>query len=244
MPFRTEVATTFELHAALAHRVAATAAQGRIPLVLSGNCGAALGTVAGLALAGAADVGVVWLDAHGEFNTPDTTTSGFLDGMGLATMTGHAWRALAAAVPGFRVLSAERLLLVGTRDLDPAEAELLRRSRVGVADAERIRRDGVERVLGPALDALAAHVRRVYLHLDVDVLDPTGGRGNAFASPGGLSADDVLATVAAVRRRFAVAAAGIASYDPAGDADGRVARLAARVLGAVSLHARASSSGA
>ena len=69
----------------------------RFPLVLAGNCNAAVGVVAGLG-PGAA---VLWCDAHADFNTPETTTGGFLDGMGLATVTGRCWTSMAARVPGF-----------------------------------------------------------------------------------------------------------------------------------------------
>jgi arginase len=228
--FQAEVHTTFELHGRLAGRVAAAVARGRIPVTLSGNCGAAIGAVAGLALAGIRDVGVVWLDAHGEFNTPDSTESGFIDGMGLATLTGRAWATMAARVPGFRALPAKRLLLVGTRELDRAERALLEDADVPMATAELINARGIQAALGPALDALAADVRLVYLHVDVDVLDPAEGRGNAFAPPGGLTAATVLDAVRAVRERFDIVAAGVASYDPACDARSEVARFATRVL--------------
>jgi arginase len=231
--FRTEIATHFELCAHVADRTARAVRAGRRPVVLSGNCGIALGTVAGLASAGLADVGVVWLDAHGEFNTPDTTASGFLDGMGLATLTGRCWRALAARVAGFVPVPDERVLLAGLRDLDEAEGGVLGASGVRVVRAESVRDEGLLAAIEPALAALARRVKRVYLHVDLDVLDPLVGRANALAPAGGLTHGELLEAVRLVGDRFALLAAGIASYDPAYDADGGVFSAAVGVLDAV-----------
>ena len=91
-PFRAEIATAFELFGMLAKRVHEVTASGSFPLVLSGNCNATVGVIAGLAGASPKEkeeVGLIWFDGHADFNTPETTTSGFLDGMGLAIAVGH-----------------------------------------------------------------------------------------------------------------------------------------------------------
>jgi len=94
----TEVAAAFELSRAVAHAVAAAISSGAFPLVLSGNCGpAALGCIGGLS----GRPNVFWVDAHADFNTPETTVSGFLDGMALATLTGRCWSHFAQNIPGF-----------------------------------------------------------------------------------------------------------------------------------------------
>ncbi len=88
------------------------------------------------------------------------------------------------------------------------------------------------RALAAALDGLSPGSGKVYLHLDLDVLDPAkAGRANEFAPEGGLGPDELLAALRMVRGRFEVAACGIASYDPAVDGDGRVLRAAPRVRG-------------
>src|SRR5262249_14904010 len=96
--FPLEVGTTFDLVRRLAAGVRAALAAGHFPLVLAGNCFSALGTLAGLG----EEVGVAWFDCHGDFHTPETTPSGFLDGMALAGAVGLCWTKVAAAVPGFR----------------------------------------------------------------------------------------------------------------------------------------------
>lgn len=101
--FPTEIGTQFELHRTVAEVVAAAWRGGALPLVLSGNCNSAIGTVSGLqAAAPGARVGVVWFDGHGDCNTPETFEGTFLDAMGLSTLTGRCWQALCATVPGFR----------------------------------------------------------------------------------------------------------------------------------------------
>src|SRR5215208_6459379 len=95
--WRAEIRTTFELAAALAIAIRATCTAGRFPIILAGNCSAALGVGAALP----ANTPVLWMDAHADFNTPETTVGGFLDGMALAVLTGRCWRRLAEQIPGF-----------------------------------------------------------------------------------------------------------------------------------------------
>jgi arginase len=96
--FTTEIGTTFELNRLLAEQIGSTIRNKVFPIVLAGNCNSCLGTLAGIGQNG---LGIVWFDAHGDFNTPETTVSGFLDGMGLAMATGRCWRSLLRTIPGF-----------------------------------------------------------------------------------------------------------------------------------------------
>jgi len=215
----TEVATAFELDQLVSGRVREAVTGGEFPLVLSGNCNAAVGTISGV---GPEDLGVVWFDAHADFNTPETTTTGFTDGMGLAVAVGHCWRRMAEDVPGFSPVAEGDVVLAGVRDVQPAEEERLAASRVGVVGAGSFGREG-PRVLAETLDGLAAGAGRVYVHLDLDVLDAERvGRANGFAQEGGLDTGELLTALGLVAERFDVAAVGIASYDPSFDADGRV----------------------
>ena len=97
---------------------------------------------------------VLWLDAHGDYNTPETTTGGFLDGMALAMLTGRCWRAMTAQVPGFEPVAEKRVVMFGTRDLDSAGGELLRSSRI------RIQRSVAGRCETLIADNVAASVHR------------------------------------------------------------------------------------
>jgi arginase len=219
-----EVATAFELHALVSGQVRQAVVEGGFPLVLSGNCNtAAIGAIAG---ADSGRLGIVWFDAHGEFNTPETTTTGFIDGMGLAIAVGRCWKAMAKGVPGFAPVREENVVMAWVREVDAAEQERLDASKVAVVGAHLIEEQG-SRALAAALDDLRTRVGRVYVHVDLDVLDAEKvGKANEFAAEGGPDAEELQAALGMVRERFEVASAGMASYDPAFDADGRVLRSA------------------
>ena len=162
-----EVATAFELQGMISRQVRAALDEGQLPLVLSGNCNsAAIGSLAGV---GPEDLGIVWFDAHGEFNTPETTTTGFIDGMGLAIAVGHCWKEMVKGVPGFSPIPEENVIMAWVRAVDVAEQERFDASGVTVVgpDAEG---QGL-RALEDVLDGLRSRVGRVYVHLDLDVLD-------------------------------------------------------------------------
>src|SRR5687767_1204236 len=112
--WRAEIRTAFDLAAQVSRAVRAASASQAFPLILTGNCGAALGVVAGLG----GTPPVLWFDAHGDFNTPETTIGGFLDGMSLATLTGQCWTQLAKTIPDFEPVPENRVWLLGVRDLD------------------------------------------------------------------------------------------------------------------------------
>ncbi|MEP6692479.1 MAG: arginase family protein, partial [Gemmatimonadaceae bacterium] len=232
-PFRTEIATSFALANALADRVRNAIAQSRFPIVLAGNCGTSLGTVAGL---GDEPVAVIWLDAHGDFNTTDSTTSGFLDGMALATLTGRAWTGMAAGVAGHRAVAERRVALVGGRALDDAETAMLEHSQIALVRAERLLRLGAAAALVPVLDRIREHAGRVYLHIDLDVLDPREAHVNSFAEGGGVPLAMVREVIAVVAQRFEIVAAAMTAFDPQCDDDGRATAAALELLSAVADH--------
>jgi arginase len=203
-----ETSACFDVVRTLAATVADVVSRGDFPLVLAGNCHSSLGTCAGLGRS----VGVVWLDAHADFNTPETTRSGFFDGMALALLTGSCWRELRSTVRGQIPVPEDHVVLVA-RDLDPLEEERLSASRVLRAGPDD---------LPDALDTLRERVADVYLHLDLDVLDPSVGRANWFAVEGGLTLAQTQAAIDDVCDRFAVRAAALTAYAPSVDPEGAI----------------------
>ena len=205
-----EISAAFELARKVAEKVRRARTEGAFPIVLSGNCNAAVGTVTGC---GADGTGIVWFDAHGEATTPETTRSGFLDGMPISTLLGRAWQMLANSVPGFVPVAGNRVLLIDARAAEPAEIALLN-------DA------GVRRLLTPdqlaaSLQAVVKEVDQLYLHLDPDVLDPSVAAANQWTSAGGITAEDLIREITTTAQFVKTAALGIASYDPACDPEGR-----------------------
>ena len=222
--FPTEIGTAFELHRRVSEAVAEAARDGALPLVLSGNCNSAIGTVSGLQAADPdAPVGVAWFDGHGDCNTPDTFAGTFLDAMGLSTLTGRCWQALCATVPGFRPVPDGNVVLVGAHGADRGALGVLAASGMAHVRVTDVGAQGAAAALGPAFDAMARRgVGRVYVHLDVDVLDAAWAPANEFAPEGGLLPDQLAACVGEVMSRFVIAAAAVASYDPACDREDRV----------------------
>ena len=226
-PSAPEAERVFAIARELAGLVRAARADGALPVVVAGDCNSCLGTVAGCDPA--AGLGVVWLDAHADFDTPEDSASGSLDAMGLALLAGRGWAGLRATVPGLAPISERDVVLAGVRDLEPGQRDRLSRSAMrllpgaGRPDAE----------LAGALDDLRRRVSRVYLHVDLDVLDPGVGVANRYSAPRGLALDQLLAAIAAVTTRFEPAAVAITAYEPAADTDGRMAAAATRVVAAL-----------
>ncbi|HEX8647852.1 MAG TPA: arginase family protein [Thermoleophilaceae bacterium] len=220
-PDRPPIGRAFDLAARLSAHVREARERGDHPVVLAGNCNSALGTASGLD----GRVGVVWFDAHADFDTPDDNESGFFDVMGLSILTGTGWRALRETIPSFRPVREEDVVLAAVRDLEPYQRERLERSAITVVPG-RVEAGPFE----AAVDALAGRVDSVYLHIDLDAVDPSDGRANQYAAPGGPPAADLLARVELVRERLPVGATALTAYDPEADPERRVLALALELL--------------
>lgn len=221
-----EIASAFALAESLAEAVRSARRQHAFPLVLSGNCNSCLGTIAGLAdpPARAPNIGVAWFDAHADFNTPETSESGFLDGMALATLAGDCWGLLASGIRGFAPVPLARVALVGARELDRLEATRTRERSLTMIPAS-----GAAADVEATVNDCWAGADELYIHIDLDVLDPTEGRANSFATPGGLSLAGLRSTLSAMAAVRTIGAAAISAYDPGDDVDGRAGQAALEV---------------
>lgn len=241
-PFRTELAAILDLGEQVAAEVRGAVAGGRFPLVIGGDCGSSLGVTAALADAPTA---LVWFDAHGDLNTPQTTPSGFLDGMPLAMAMGHAHAEAVSAALRERRVPASLVLHVGARDLDPGERDLIAATGLAAPTSAELIGAGGEPadVLEPRLvelrRTLAGHARqsgqagaeRSYAHLDIDVVDPAEVPAVDFPTPGGLTVAQLVECLAAVQRHLPLAALSVSAYDPAvPDPDDRTLHNGLRVI--------------
>jgi arginase len=218
--FPTEVSTSFEISRQVAGYVHDAKQRKEFPIVMSGNCNAAaLGIISGMQN----NEGVIWFDAHGDFNTPETSTSGYLDGMSLAMVTGHCWQNLTTTIPGYKAVPENKVTLIGGHDLDPLEAAGLRASAITLISATNLRQHGDE------IYKSFPSVKSVYLHLDLDVLDPSFAKVNSFSQPGGLLPDELLRTLSLIKDKLEVVGIGITAYDPSMDPEQKVPVLVGEI---------------
>jgi arginase len=158
-------------------------------------------------------IGLVWFDAHGDFNTPRTTHSGMLGGMPVAVAAGlchGTWRQLAGQQA---VLPTDRIVMVDVRNLDPEEAALIAATDVTIG---RFGEDGGTEEIGVAVESLAGRVDHLYLHVDADVLDASEQPNHPTVEPNGPSLAATNAALARVMATGLVRAFGVVSMNPTG----------------------------
>jgi arginase len=211
--FPTEITTAFELNQTLAEHIRSLS-KNRFPLVLSGNCNSCAGTLSGISLD---QIGIIWFDAHGDFNTPDTSITGFLDGMGLAMATGRCWGSLLRQIPGYKAVPDSNVIHVGALDLDPEEKRMFEKAGIPLITNTSNDEGNFIGLFKNALKHLQRHVKSIYLHIDMDVLDMAPAKANHLALPGGLRVETVMDCLEIVKENFDIRACGIASVDPAFD---------------------------
>ena len=174
-----------ETCARVAVLVAHASTAGEIPLVLGGDHSVALGTLGGLAAAHGAG-GVLWIDAHSDINTPETSPSGNVHGMALAAALGLGGSEFESDAWPLPAVAPERVALIGTRQLDEGERRLLREAGVRVYTMSEIDRIGIERAIRESLDRVAGG-GFVHVSFDMDVLDPVVAPGVGTPVRGGLT---------------------------------------------------------
>ncbi len=226
-PDDNEIDTSFAVICRIAEAVHLSRESEKFPVVLSGSCFAAVGVVAGL---GERAPGVVWFDAHGDFNEPATSDSGYFDGMGLAILVGDAWQGLAAQVPGAAPVPESAVVLAGARALDEPERPRLERSAINHLPPASLADSAA---LVEAVGSMEPEPSGLYVHVDLDVLDADVARVNRYAAAGGISADELEAALTALLADERVRAVSLTAYEPELDPDGQVPPIAMRLLNVV-----------
>lgn len=179
-------------------------------LSVGGDCGVELAPVARAVARHGDSLAVVWFDAHADLNTPDTSPSGGFHGMVLRTLLGQGPSQLVPR-PEER-LSTRQVVLAGARALDPAERDFIESEQIRALSVQALREPGrlVSAVAGTG-------ARHVYIHLDLDVLDPEHFTSLSCPEPGGLHPDELRAALHALTRRFDFAGMAITEHAPGAD---------------------------
>jgi arginase len=170
----------------LAKKVEKCARSGHFPLVVGGDHSIVMGTMAGL-VKSRGPQGLIYIDAHGDFNTMDTTPSGNIHGMGLSACLGLGHPKLVNIGGVAPKVKAENVALIGVRELDEGEKQLIKKSDIYVATMRHVDEKGIHKVMKEAIEHVKDGTRGVHVTFDVDVLDPSEAPGTGTPVPGGLT---------------------------------------------------------
>jgi arginase len=200
---------------------------GRLPLFVGGDHSIAAGTLGGATHAGPA--GLIWIDAHGDFNTPESSPSGNLHGMPLAALLGRGAPELVnLGRPGPK-LSPKDVILIGVRDLDAQEKVLLRESGVKIYTMREIDTRGMAAVATEALERLG-HLPRLHVSLDMDSLDPNEAPGVGTPVPGGLTYREAHLLMEIIADCACVGSLDVVEINPILDERNHTAKIAVELI--------------
>ena len=218
-------------NAQLARLIAELAQAQAFPVILQSNCYAAIGVLAGLQSSAAQAtprLGMVWIDAHGDCNTPETTLSGMLSGMPVAIATGLCLNRLRKQGGLDPPMSARDVVMVCVRANDLLEQELIDRSGIEIVPVADI--NGDCRQLRAAMERLSRSVDLIYIHFDVDALDESEVASMWLTAPDGPMSTELAAALKIVTACPKVAAFGIADINPEKDIEGQMVQAALTVI--------------
>ena len=220
--FPTEITTCFELLDLSREEIIHAKEHRSLPIVLAGNCSGTVGVVAGFK---SNDTGVIWFDAHGDCETPETTTSGFLDGMGIPLLLNSCWQNLLSSYNLTSSLTGENIVLIGARDLSKSEEQFIKTNAIKYITVDEIKRSNTQRAKAIFFDLSSSGIQQVHLHIDVDVFDPAVAHSNSYEVKDGLARHEVLSLINCCMREMRVTSVTIASYDPSFDTDDSMLNL-------------------
>lgn len=216
----------------LASVVGAAVLSGHLALVLGGDHAVSIGSLAGAALS--RRLGVIWIDAHADINTPETSPSGHIHGMPLAFALGRGPEPLAGILAGNR-LRLDDLVYIGLRDVDAGERELLRDSGALVFTMDRVDALGIDGVVESAIQRLTNNgVEHVHVSFDLDVLDPTIAPGTGTKVPGGMTFREAHRLLTLLRQSdLPIVSVDVVELNPQLDPSGHSTEIAAALTATI-----------
>jgi arginase len=216
----------------LAKKVEKSARAGRFPLVVGGDHSIVMGTMAGLTKARGPQ-GIIYVDAHGDFNTMDTTPSGNIHGMGLSACVGLGNKKLVNIGGIAPKVRPENVALIGVRELDAGEKELIKKSEIYVATMRDVDEKGIGRVMRDAIERAKDGTKGVHVTFDVDVLDPREAPGTGTPVPGGLSFRESHLALELLAERNIATSFEIVEVNPLLDTGNKTAELSVGLIESV-----------
>lgn len=216
----------------LAEKVDSIIESDRFPLVLGGDHSIAIGTLAGVAKH-YKNLGVIWFDAHGDLNTDATSPSGNIHGMPLAASLGFGHESL-TTIGGFRPkVKPEHVVIIGARDLDQGERDLIKEQSIKVYTMHEIDRLGMTRVMEETISYLKEHTDGVHLSLDLDGLDPHDAPGVGTPVIGGISYRESHLAMEMLAESEIITSAEFVEVNPILDEKNKTAEVAVALMGSL-----------
>lgn len=214
----------------VADEVEAACRSGELPLILGGDHSLSIGSIAGMARC-IGNFGVLWIDAHGDFNTPETSPSGNIHGMPLAASAGLGAEALTSLDGRVPKVPPDRIVMVGVRELDPGEKQLIREHGIRVFTMKEVDELGIARVMREALELVSAGgLRPFHVSFDMDVIDPMFAAGVGTPVPGGLTYREAHLGMELVAEAGGLCSLELVEVNPILDTGNRTARLGVELV--------------
>ena len=215
----------------LAQQIENSINKGNVPITIGGDHSITLGSLAGLSKH--QEVGLIWFDAHGDFNTGMTSESGNIHGMPLASLVGRGLKQLTDFYGFSPKVKEKNVVLVGVRDLDQGEKELLQSSEVSLFTMDDIDRMGIYEVMQQAIKISTSSVSKVHVSFDIDVLDPLEAPGVGTPVNGGLNYREAHLALEMIAERNILAALDLVEVNPILDERNKTAQLAVEFIASV-----------
>lgn len=222
-----------EVSLRLAEAVESALANGTIPVTIGGDHSLAVGSIAGVAnyfRKRNEKFGLIWFDAHGDINTPDTSESGNVHGMPFAVSLGRGDERLVNLLGFAPKIEGRRSALIGIRDVDVPERSLIEDSGIAAYTMHDIDHLGLGRVTDLAIEAVGSDVNGVHLSFDIDVIDPDVAPGVSTAARGGLSYRESHLALELLAEAKTITSIDIVELNPARDVRNKTAELAVELI--------------
>lgn len=206
--------------------------KGHFPLILGGDHSLSIGSIAGIAKH-YENLGVIWYDAHGDLNTDETSPSGNIHGMSLAANLGLGAEQLTNILDYTPKIKPENVVIIGARDLDPGERDLIKRKNIKVFTMQEIDRLGMPQVMAKTINYLKDRTDGVHLSLDLDALDPTEAPGVGTPVIGGLTYRESHLAMEMLAEANLIISAEFVEVNPILDVKNKTAELAVELIGSL-----------
>lgn len=168
--------------------------------------------------------GVIWFDAHGDCETPETTVSGFLDGMGLSLLLSKCWQNLLSSLKLNNSLQGENIVLAGARDLSEHEKNFIQVNNIRHITVEENRKNK-NAIKAACVEFVKSGIEKIHLHIDADVIDPSVAVANSYVVEKGFNKEEITEIINSCGAMLPFTSLTIASYDPLFDTDKRMLKI-------------------